>query len=619
MSEIIPYSAWEKPSDDATQNLRDYADYVREHHFKGGNLQQFEQEIQKGIRDRALQDGLFDPNAPEDDENNALVFDKLFGRKQDSQDSDLEFLKNHYVAQKDNERAGAIRRYQASKRVGNQESIDQSLEAITPFATKENIREARKAAADRGDVSFIAIEDEDEDGETFRYIYTAPDAEAPSAENRASLLSSLKSNGAIQSSDLLRLEYDLQVEPGTSVPRFAAQRARDFHSQIPSVLENDEELSTLISGVSVAESNRRSFENDSDFVQGLKRTGISLMGGVSVVGMGLLSGAKTLIKGARGEGFNLAENFEKDTDVLRSTGGLYGNRWKIIEKLSKTPLGEKFSENELNSYIDDLVKLNMAPEFDDNEPERNFLRLSTGRFVAHEALLANPALHDAQVDTLEIEPRDKAALKAERRFRLAASAASQRDRIIKVFGSDAVEKLNEIKEAGGDDVDFVESYLSDEDNFSSFKNSWGMIGTSIVAAPFEAVLGLGQAGFQLTEELGKTASHYGDELGSELLQVAGEEAQSISQSGISTTSKGVYGIQNFKSKFSEKASLFGKNVGLFTEIASVIPQVATDLLATRGIMAGKNQAIYFGVNCCSQQTFHIFKSVAFGQQQISQV
>ena len=171
MPEIIPYSAWEKPSDDKVQNLRDYADYVREEHFKEGSLLDYEQDIQNGIKHRAVKDGLIDPSAPEDDENTIEVHARLFDTQQDSQDVDLGYLKDQYIAEKDDTRAAAIRRYKARKKVGNEEFIAQSLEEITPLATKENVRDARRAAANRGDVSFIAVEDEDDNGETFRSRY----------------------------------------------------------------------------------------------------------------------------------------------------------------------------------------------------------------------------------------------------------------------------------------------------------------------------------------------------------------------------------------------------------------------------------------------------------------
>mgnify|MGYP003635039000 FL=1 len=590
MPDLIPYSAWGKPSDDKVQNLRDYADYVREEHFKEGSLLAYEQDIIDGIKGRAVKDGLVDPRAPEDDENNAEVIDRLFGQQQDSQDADIEYLKDFYAAEKDEAREGAIRRYQARKRVGNEEFIAQSLEEIAPFATKENIRDARRAAAQRGDVPFIAIEDEDDNGETFRYIYTAPDTEAPTPEERPSLLSKLRNEGAIQTSDLLRLEYELGSDPGETVPRFKAQRGRDFLNQIGSVLDNNKELNALISSIAQVESNTRSFGNDSAAWQGIKGTGQALMGGLALAMTSLASTIKTGIIGARGEGFKWGENLEKDLSILSGTGGLHGYERSIVDKLAASPLGEQFSKDELETYLGDLIKLNMAPKFDDDEPDRNFLKLSNGSLHAHEALLANPALHDEQVDSLEIGSNQKEALKAHRRMRLAATAPDQRKRIIKVFGAEAVDQLNEIKAAGGSDSDFVEAFLSDGDNFSKFKNSWGLIGSSVLWALPEGLAGLAQMGFQITEELGKTADHYGEALGSETLEVIGEETQSLSQSGVRGASSAIYGIQNFKGKYRERAELFGKGIGIPTEIATVIPQVAVDLLATKGIMSASKAA-----------------------------
>ena len=80
MLEIKPFSAWSQDHSDTppTEQYRGYSTYLRSAHFKNGTLnEQTENEINEGMYQKAVADGLIAEDAP--DEEKQATFNKLSG------------------------------------------------------------------------------------------------------------------------------------------------------------------------------------------------------------------------------------------------------------------------------------------------------------------------------------------------------------------------------------------------------------------------------------------------------------------------------------------------------------------------------------------------------------
>jgi hypothetical protein len=200
MLEIKPFDAWAEANatTDPSEKIKQYADYVRTNAYKNGQLDETsEQEIQQGMYDRAVVDGLIAEDEPEADIN--LKMQGLLAPTQ-NKDADAKFLLDYYQtdfaadSSESSQKAPTIQKYLSLKQVSPDKIGD--LQGIIDgyLDDKSAVKSARLSAVDRGDYRVVSVEEEGG-----RQLYTGADTKP---ENLNGELDSLISNGAISPSDL---------------------------------------------------------------------------------------------------------------------------------------------------------------------------------------------------------------------------------------------------------------------------------------------------------------------------------------------------------------------------------------------------------------------------------
>lgn len=526
MLEIKPYNEWsvDHPTSSPDERLRNYTDYVRTTHFKNGTLnQQTFSEINEGLEARAVQDGLLNPEAGE--EEYTASREKLLSSG-DSFDSDANFLKEYYfnehrIGSPEYAKSDQFLRYQIGKQ-NNSALVEDYKSEIAPIMEDSDlVRNARISAVDRGDfpvVSYVRA-----DGNRDLHF-----GENASREKIAGQLDTLIASGAIQTSDLPMLQEYLTPRNGGLATQAELVRGNTALNVIDEAVKADPGLAA--SFAAAAERSRRSeqVENMSGGELALDVSKQVIAAPFKLLAEGIGSFASAI-----GSASSATRDDESEPE-----------RTSIV--VAAQALRDKgYSEAEVTRYIDDYIKMRRGPVYRADKPQTAFDTDSNGNVLIAPEILANKPLFDAALEVSALNAEQK-AIAPELRKRLLEANTPEMLPTILGESSAALDAYELSKASGKSDSDFVEEWLSNPDNYSGFSERAQQLGLSMFKAVADIPLGI----FAL----------FGSETAAEALADLDKEAAD-------------------RQKYSR---LFGDEYGLAFQVINTIPQVGTDILAAVG-------------------------------------
>jgi len=551
MLEIKPFSEWSLDHSDtaADQRLRDYGDYLRVTHSKNGTFNsQTSAEIDRGLEQKAVQDGYLDPNAGEE-EYKVSRGNFLYGAK-DSFDSDTHFVEQHLSADyvygtPEDAQAEQLRRYRIGKQRNSNLIEDYKAEIAPIMEDSDLIRDARISAVKRGDLPLAAITRADGS----RDLHIGEDV---TRENITGQLDSLLASGAMQASDLPLLEDYLTPLNGGLTTK--ARVVRD--SAILNVIEDRYKADPSVA--SILDRQVSDYKRSEQFgeMSGLEKTadvGKQVVAApFKLVADGIL-GAAGAIKSLVGKGED--ETPEEDRD--------YGAFYKLKLALED----EGYSEAEINRNLNDFVKMLSGPVYRADKLQTAFDTDSNGNVLINPAVVGNVPLFESALEQSTLNPEQR-ALASGLRERLLNRNSPEMLKTILGESRDALDAYEAAKAIGKSDAAFVQEWLSDPDNYGKYSERAQQFGLSVVSAVAQLPLGV--------------------------FALAGNEG----------AAKSLASLDKEAAERQQYSRLFGDEYGLGFQVINTIPQVATDILAgigTGGTFTAAKAAVRQGVRGALRQ------------------
>jgi hypothetical protein len=166
MLEIKSYDDWteeeEELAEDPISNIKKYTDYVRLNYSKAGILNpETDSEIAAGVQDR-LNEEVFTEDMTEEDRNG--IFSSIVGPDKND-DADARFVLDYLKAegQQDDARVQNLTQYLSMKQLAPDRAEEFRQPVADIIGDRKLVRDSRVAAADRGDFSVVAIEEDNGD------------------------------------------------------------------------------------------------------------------------------------------------------------------------------------------------------------------------------------------------------------------------------------------------------------------------------------------------------------------------------------------------------------------------------------------------------------------------
>jgi hypothetical protein len=402
---------------------------------------------------------------------------------------------------------------------------------------KALVRRARVAAVERGDLPAIAL---DEDDGT-RSIYTG--ANKVAAEDLPMVARTLASSGALDTSDFAKLTSKQRAIFGGKATVQDEERAVLFANTLAELSKVDSEINDIVAAAASAEGKE----------EAMAREGFGARAGAFAVGS--LAAPFAAIGEITSEALGNRKP-PTQAEVLE-----YGIRAGdntpaelIAERLKANPLLRKrFSEEEIDKFTRDEVLRGTNYKFDSSKPESGIRELSTGEVLIAPALLAKPALFEDSLNKTQLN-EDQKTWAREERAELLDARAPEMLKLLTDVDDDAASAFAQAKAQGKSDREFLETWMSDEKNYSAFNNRMASVGGKARAAVTDIFVGLGAL------------------MGSEAAtKFALEDRARLN-------------------KRAEFAALFGDDFGIGQQALEALPQVAVDMALTFGT-AGAGRAV----------------------------
>ena len=530
MLEIKSYDDWteeeEELAEDPVSNIKKYTDYVRLNYSKAGILNpETDSEIAAGVQDR-LNEEVFTEDMTEEDRNG--IFSSIVGPDKND-DADARFVLDYLKAegQQDDARVQNLTQYLSMKQLAPDRAEEFRQPVADIIGDRKLVRDSRVAAADRGDFSVVAIEEDNGD----RTFYSGPSAKP---EKVSGEIDSLIKAGAISTSDLSSISgYVKPINGGLSTTS-EATRYDIFRSTVGEKAKADKELGGLLQNQ--AGTLRQQKEEE-------QRT----------TGEAVLEGAKTVI----------AYPFAKLADAVTAAGSFltgqekpepkYAPDTKLSDVLgSDENLRKKFSAEEIEKFSDAMVADAAGAVFRADKPETGITTDSMGNPIIAAALLPRDDLFEKALAAAPLN-KDQQRMARVRRDQLLDTTAPELLKVILEEEPDAVGMLAKAKADGLSDAEFVKTYVSDSKNYSGFETRLEQFGKSAWKTVAEIPLGL------------------------------------AALSGNEWAAKEMVKMNKDQSRRQEFSRMFGDEYGIGFQLLNTIPQVATDIgltIGTGGVFAG---------------------------------
>lgn len=530
MLEIKSYDDWieeeEELAEDPVSNIKKYTDYVRLNYSKAGILNpETDSEIAAGVQDR-LNEEVFTEDMTEEDRNG--IFSSIVGPDKND-DADARFVLDYLKAegQQDDVRVQNLTQYLSMKQLAPDRAEEFRQPVADIIGDRKLVRDSRIAAADRGDFSVVAIEEDNGD----RTFYSGPSAKP---EKVSGEIDSLIKAGAISTSDLSSISgYVKPINGGLSTTS-EATRYDIFRSTVGEKAKADKELGGLLQNQAGALRQQKEEE---------QRT----------TGEAVLEGAKTVI----------AYPFAKLADAVGAVGSFltgeekpepkYAPDTKLSDVLgSDENLRKKFSAEEIEKFSDAMVADAAGAVFRADKPETGITTDSMGNPIIAAALLPRDDLFEKALAAAPLN-KDQQKMARVRRDQLLDTTAPELLKVILEEEPDAVGMLAKAKADGLSDAEFVKTYVSDSKNYSGFETRLEQFGKSAWKTVAEIPLGL------------------------------------AALSGNEWAAKEMVKMNKDQSRRQEFSRMFGDEYGIGFQLLNTIPQVATDIgltIGTGGVFAG---------------------------------
>lgn len=530
MLEIKPFDAWAEANatTDPSEKIKQYADYVRTNAFKNGQLDEnSELEIQQGVYDRAVVDGLILEDEPEEDRN--LKMQGLLTPTQ-NKDADAKFLLDHYQQDFEPnspeyaEKAPTIQKYFALKQV-SPEQVGELQTIIDGYVGDKNeVKNARLSAVDRGDYRVISVEEEGG-----RQLYSGADT---MPENLKGELDSLLSNGAITPSDLRGVKQLTDPINGGISTVAEGTRYSVFANTLNSLAKKDP---TLRSSIDQESARLREAKREAQMT-----TGESIFENIKEV----VAIPIDALAGVVSDAFGLAHPEEKAAAPIELIG-------------SNKALTSRFSETEVNKFLGDYLKNTSGPVYRADRPETGIEVDSMGTPIVSPALIGNKAQFEKALSLAPLNEDQKERATIGRM----ATLKTEAPKLLKLIlgeSSEAASSFAQAKASGKTDAQFVEEWVGNNtQNYDGMSERLQQLGMSTFSAIATLPVGIGalmgiepaaNALVAMNKEQSDREEYarlFGDEFGlgfqlvNTIPQVATDVLATIGTSGLYTAAKGV--------------------------------------------------------------------------------
>ena len=543
MSELNQsFDTWSKSSTetDPVKQLKSFAGYVRAEHFKNGT---YNDEVEEGIR-QGVGKSLYSRNILREDstEEEKQAVEQTLGAPDDTFDADAQFVYNQitgYAKEEDlldQDQADVIRRYVSSRRLGLNEQADSYKDRVADIIKDPYITTKSKLGAlNRGEVPVVAIVDKDGN----RSLKAGPNW---SEDTVRKSVDDLVSRGAIGSDDLRGVNYLLQTSAFGTSSNADVERSNEFFGDVDLLAGSDENFSGAVDAIN---EKRKEDEDEADkgFFGKLWDTAAEVTGnlfsaakdsvvynvgeakkGSLVAPLGSLGAVKEGIE-RRGEAEN-ANALKQRTDIAAI--------------IASSPIGSKYSAEEIERFSNDFVTLRSQPNYNPDKPETGIRLMSTGVPILSPAIIARKQELDKAIAATGLNAAQENVARVAATKTLEAQAPEM-IRLVTSRDTDAVTAYAKAKEKGQSDADFISEWVGNDDNYDNFRN-----------------------------RLSSTAY-------STLTGIASLAVAAPALFGNKDAAETLVGMSKGAESYSRYAEMFGDKFGVGQDIANMLPQIAIDV------------------------------------------
>ena len=523
MLEIKPFKDWSAstPTADNATKLRDYTDYVRSSYFKneGSITADTEQEIFNGVANLSAELGVI---TEEDDEETATQkINDIYGTRTTSKDADAQFVLDHLVRGGSKESMAEDQANALRRYLAIKETQPQLLESDPDLlGLVDTITQDKSLVRD----ARIAAVDRGDvqvvavDEEGGRQVYAGANTNRETVTGK---LDSLLASGAITTTDLGQVGH--LASPNASGRGTIADDMmfNTFANTMKSLAEEDEDLAESLKFS--AQKMRRS-----------KEVGAMDAGDVTFEAGKALLTPLAVLPDMVGSLFGVEK---PETKTPASADAMVRNLDVFREK--------GYTEDQIERFTKDYLLRSGGTYYKADKPETGIEADSLGNVIVDNALVPNKVLFEKALESGGFTEGQKKQASDQRLAQLEENAPAMR-RLILRENMEAVGAYAAAKAAGKTEAQFVEDWVSDPDNYSAFTERVQQFGQLSFNSVFNQIYGVGALA--------------GDEGSAKMLGTLNKEL----------------------SDREEYMSMFGDRFGFVAKVINVVPQVATDILATAG-------------------------------------
>ena len=556
MLEIKSYEDWsaEDEEQDAVEKLSKYTDYVRLNYAKSGALDQdTEYEIQKGAKDRLsmmVEDGTLSQETTQEDFD--VLTNRVIGAKQD-RDSDARFVLEHLRNSAEDldpdsvsTKAATLSRYLDTKNVAPERAVEMDGAINDILQDRELVKQARISAVDRGDFDVVAV-----DTDKGRQLYSSPYAK-PETVNGS--IDTLVKNGALSTADLAGVK-DLVSNINGGISTNAKLSSYSMFEQAANrFLEGDADATEIVvdRATNLTEQKRKeqltAGETVFETVKGVVAKPLDWLGEKIV------------------EGGTKVKEVVTGEEAKEPTPNKYGEGATLYDVLSQNKaFADKFSPEILQEFSNNFELRKSMPAFRADKPETGIMTDTLGNPIISPALLPKKDLFEQAINASALNDEQKEKARRERQINLEAAAPNLK-KLILSEEPEAVSEYAKARAQGLTDSQFVEAWVSKDENYNGFNTRLEQFGKGFLKSVAELPLGLAA--------------------------LAGNES----------AAKAMGALQKDQSDRQEYSRLFGDEYGLGFQLINTLPQVGTDIVATIGT-GGAGIAIKTGTKAAARNIF----------------
>lgn len=531
MLAIKSYDDW-SPTNEETDPLRKlstYTDYVRSSYYKEGQLSpENEKSIEDGVRQKMLDDGLLKSDTSEDDTQQILA--QVLAPQKNTQ-ADARFVFNHLQNEDDADFSGAVpetvstlARYLSLKANGSQYADELQPAVDDILSDAPLVKRAKISAVDRSEYSVVGVDREDGG----RDLYTGPTADPNKLRGE---IDSLLGSGALSSADLSKVDgYMAPINGGLS-NQSELNRSQVYNDIVNKKIKADPELSDWVN--SDVQSRREAIESEQ------RTTGESVFDvAKNVVTYPFIKSGELVYDYLSGDMFeDKAEpKYAKDATLAQIVA-------------SDPVISKRFSTQEIEKFADNYTTTAVGPVFRADRPETGLGADRLGNPMVSIELVSSRKLFDAAIEKAPLTDDQKATASIVRETLFEANRPKLLAFVLEQ-DSDAVGGLATALAEGKTESEFLEGWLSDDNNYSGTMARVKQFGAGAFKTLF-ADIPLG------------VASLAGNEWSAKALSYLDKQQQDRAQ-------------------FSK---MFGDEYGVSFQVLNALPQVGRDILLTVGVGA----------------------------------